>query len=219
MDAGFWHERWQRKEIGFHQEEVHPFLARFFSALKLPRGARVLVPFCGKSLDMLWLCEQGFAVTGVELSRLAIDEFFAENRLQPQISQQGAFLCYQLDQLTIYCGDFFALSAEQLGAVAAGYDRGSLVALPASMRPDYARQLCRLLKDGSQLLTISYAYDQQQLAGPPFSVPRAEVEELFAASCAISLLHSESTLERHLKLKAAGVQELLEEVYLLQLGA
>lgn len=216
MDTDFWQRRWQRGEIGFHQDEVHDFLQQYFPRLNLQAEARVLVPLCGKSLDLLWLREQGYQVIGVELSQQAVEEFWQENTLEPTISQSDGFRCYQREQLTIYCGDFFALREQQTGLLDAVYDRGALVALPTAMRQNYVRQLGRLLKPGSQLLTISYDYAQVQRPGPPFSVPQAELNELFADWCTIEKIHTESTLEKHQMLEAAGVQALTEEVYRLR---
>ncbi len=218
MDTDFWHRRWQRREIGFHNDEVHHFLQRFFPQLNLPQGAKVLVPLCGKSHDLLWLCEQGYQVVGVELSQQAVEEFCQENRLQPEIRAVDGFRCYQFERLSIYCGDFFALSEKQTGRVDAVYDRGSLVALPPKMREDYVRQLRQLLKTGNQMLCISYDFDQQQRPGPPFSVPQADLTELFADWCTLEKIHSESTLDRHQMLQAAEVQALQEEVYRLRIA-
>ena len=60
MQPEFWHDRWQRNQIGFHQEQVNPCLERLWPQLELPRGARVLVPLCGKSLDLSWLAAIGW---------------------------------------------------------------------------------------------------------------------------------------------------------------
>lgn len=216
MNTDFWHKRWQLREIGFHKDEVHHFLQRFWPELNLPSGTRILVPLCGKSHDLLWLREQGYQVIGVELSQQAIEEFCQENHLQPTISRVDGFDCYQLEQLRIYCGDFFVLSEEQTGSITAVYDRGSLVALPPKMREDYVQKLRRLLQTGSQMLTISYDFDQQQRPGPPFSLPQTELTELVGDWCTIEKLHSESAIETHQMLQADGVQTLQEEVYRLR---
>ncbi len=216
MDADFWHHSWQRRDIGFHKEAVHHLLERYFPQLKLPKGSRVLVPLCGKSLDLLWLREQGFAVVGVELSRVAIEEFFSENRLEFEVQSGDDFALYQADQLEIFCGDFFSLTPQMTGTIAAVYDRAALVALPPEMRVDYAIHLGKLLPRGAQLLTISFDYPQAQMAGPPFAVPETEIKELFAASFAVEKLHNEAALRRHKKLQMAGVQKLQEEVFRLE---
>ena len=33
MDAAFWHERWQRGEIGFHKASTNPLLQRWWPQL------------------------------------------------------------------------------------------------------------------------------------------------------------------------------------------
>jgi thiopurine S-methyltransferase len=68
MQPEFWHKRWASNQIGFHLPQVNPYLQRFWPALGLEEGSRVLVPLCGKSLDLLWLAHQGHEVLGVELS-------------------------------------------------------------------------------------------------------------------------------------------------------
>jgi thiopurine S-methyltransferase len=78
MDPDFWHERWKTNQIGFHQGEINHCLVRYWPSLGLKTGGRVLVPLCGKSRDMFWLLEQGFAVTGIEISPIAVEAFFAE---------------------------------------------------------------------------------------------------------------------------------------------
>ena len=54
-------------------------------ALDLPADSQVFVPLSGKSLDMVWLAEQGHRVLGVELSELAVRQFFDERGLVPAV--------------------------------------------------------------------------------------------------------------------------------------
>jgi thiopurine S-methyltransferase len=85
MDRNFWIERWRAHEIGFHQPEFEPALDRFWPRMDIERGTRVFVPLCGKSLDMLWFAQQGYGVVGAELSEQAVDEFFAEREVSPEV--------------------------------------------------------------------------------------------------------------------------------------
>ncbi len=78
MDAKFWHNRWQDNLIPFHKQRTNHFLEKYFDTLELGDGADVLVPLCGKSVDMRWLRERGCTVTGVELSDIAVRDFFNE---------------------------------------------------------------------------------------------------------------------------------------------
>jgi len=186
MDQHFWHERWQRKEIGFHQAEVNPLLIQYWHELGLAPGSRVLVPLCGKSLDLLWLREQGHEVVGAELSRVAVAEFFDAAGLTPTITpsiSHGETLNaglerWQADGIEIYCGDLFQLSASLLGRVDGWYDRAALVALPAAMRGPYVAHL-RQLAPMARGLLITLDYPQERVAGPPFSVEPAEVAERY----------------------------------------
>ena len=81
MQPEFWHDRWDRNQIGFHLQQVNPYLQRLWPTLGLAQGARVLVPLCGKSLDMSWLAANGFEVLGVELTQTAVEQFFSEQQV------------------------------------------------------------------------------------------------------------------------------------------
>lgn len=89
MDLEFWQEKWQRRDIAFHQAAANPLLVRSFKQLALAPGARVFLPLCGKSLDIHWLLAQGYQVVGAELSEMAVQELFAELGLVPTISSAG----------------------------------------------------------------------------------------------------------------------------------
>lgn len=179
MHEAFWQERWARSQIGFHQEKVNGYLRRHWARLGLAEQAAVLVPLCGKSLDLAWLAEQGHTVIGVELAERAVEDFFTERDVQPQISQQGAFKIYQAGKLRILCGDFFALSHADVADCQAFYDRAALIALPPEMRERYAAHLQATLPPACQGLLVTLVYDQQRMDGPPFSVEDAEVEQCF----------------------------------------
>ena len=168
---------------------------------------------CGKSNDMLWLLAQGHQVVGVELSRLAVGAFFSENDLQPALRHQGDFLISEIDGLQIFCGDFFALQPAILGKIDAVYDRAALVALPDVMRLDYASRMSALLEPGVKILLMTFAYPQQEMSVPPFSVQQEEVENLYHAWCDIKLLLSGDVLETELPLKERGLSQLNEQVY------
>lgn len=216
MRADFWHERWHNRQIGFHRNDFHPYLTQFWPTLVLPAGSRVLVPLCGKSRDLLWLRAQGHQVVGVELSALAVREFFAENGLEFSMQPHPRFEVYACDGITLYCGDFFDLSVAEVGEVRAVYDRAALIALPPDMRQRYAAHLLQLLAPGSQALVIGFEYPQQQMDGPPFSVEAPEVEALFAGDCQLEQLLDADILAQEPRFRDRGVTRLHETVYRLQ---
>lgn len=118
-----WQQCWRDREIGFHQQTVHPRLIRTWPRLGLASSNRIFVPLCGKSLDLLWLYRQGHGVIGVELSPLAVRAFFKESRLQAARHKRGRFTRWEHDRLTVACGDIFKLTAADLGDVKAVYER------------------------------------------------------------------------------------------------
>ncbi len=213
MNHDFWHQRWQQDQIGFHSQEINAHLQRFWPILAVTPGSRVFVPLCGKSNDMLWLLAQGHQVAGVELSPMAVDAFFSENNLHPNIRQQNNFLIYEIDGLQIFCGDFFALSSAGLGQIDAVYDRAALVAMPPEMRIEYVSHLSKLLEPGLKILLVSFDYPQLEMPGPPFSVPNEEIEMLFHNWCSIDLLTTEDALEHELRFKQRGLTSMNEQVY------
>jgi thiopurine S-methyltransferase len=194
MNTSFWFQKWNDREIGFHQLEANPLLTDHFSTLSLPTGSRVLVPLCGKTPDMRWLLSQTYQVAGVEMVETAVEEFFEESRLEPTVSKPDASEkhggsqaamqryhaegSYHAEGIDLFAGDFFALSPEQLGPVDAAYDRAALVALPEEMRSQYADHLKALVGPGPQLL-ITFRYDQSKMEGPPFSISPEELKRLY----------------------------------------
>ena len=213
MEPKFWQERWARNQIGFHLSEVNPYLQRHWPQLAVAEGSKVLVPLCGKSLDLMWLASHGLRVMGVELSEQAVEAFFNEQNLVPRITRRSAFTVYQADLIEVWCGDFFALDAEALVGCAALYDRAALIALPPLMRAQYAEHLSRLLPSGCQGLLITLDYDQTQKAGPPFAVTDDEVKVLFGSDWTLRALQEQDVLEESWKFVQEGVTRLDERVY------
>lgn len=164
-----WLERWAAGNIGFHRRDVHPALPRHWQ----PRGGSVLVPLCGKSLDLRWLAERGHTVVGVELAERAVLDFFAEQELAFD-RRDGALTAFAARELpiTLYCGDWFAFRAPPCDAL---YDRAALVALPPDLRAAYAAHTDSLLREGAFRLVVTLDYEQELVPGPPFSVPGPEV--------------------------------------------
>lgn len=181
MEASFWHQKWERGDIGFHESETNPMLIEHFEALNLPKGSRVFLPLCGKTRDAAWLLASGYRVAGAELSELAINELFKELGLAPEISTAGELIRYRAEDIDIFAGDIFALSAEYLGPISAIYDRAALVALPACVRKHYTSHLMNITGTAPQLL-ITYEYDPLLMDGPPFSVNEDEVKRHYGAS-------------------------------------
>jgi len=216
MDASYWNERWHAGQIGFHQGTVTPLLQQHWSAIGLPMGSTVFVPLAGKSLDLLWLAAQGHRVLGVEISRLAVEQFFAEHGLQPRIRESRSGTHYVAGDIELICGDAFALDAQALADCAGVFDRAALIALPPELRKPYATELYARLRSGCRGLLITLEYPQHEKAGPPFSVREDEVRTLYEPDWKIETLERRDILARQPAFVAEGVTALETVVYQLQ---
>jgi len=215
MQPEFWHQRWQRGETGWHLTEINLHLQEHWPRLGVGAGERVLVPLCGKTLDLLWLAGEGHRVLGVELSPIAVEALFRDNGLTPEVVEDPPFRRYRLDEIEVLCGDFFDLGTAQLGEVAAVYDRASLIALPPELRPRYVTHLEGLIRPETRGLLITLDYDQAQMAGPPFAVREAEVRSLFGTRFDIRRLAELDVLAENPNFRSRGVTSLTEQVYAL----
>lgn len=215
MEISFWHERWEREEIGFHRDQINPRLSEFFS--KLPelslKQSTILVPLCGKSLDLLWLSKRFASVIGVECSEIAIEAFFKEAKLRYQIKDQGHCQIYSANNITLIKADFFALEKAELGKFQYVYDRAALVALPTEMRQSYVRKVASLQTSGTIGLLITLGYKQELMSGPPFSVDENEVTRLFSRDFDIELLSSIELIGSEPRFAQRGLDSLIERSY------
>lgn len=209
-----WHERWRRNEIGFHQNEVNPYLMRHWPRLHVDRRAPVFVPLCGKSRDMLWLYEQGHPVTGVELSPIAIRDFFTEAGLAAEAVEAPPFTGMAHDQLRLLCGDFFALQPRQLpDGIQAVYDRAALIALPAEQRRRYVAHLADLLGGRVHMLLITVDYPAGEMSGPPFCVGDEEIMALYGGRWRVESLERVDALGANPRFRDKGLTRFEEAVY------
>ena len=189
MDTSFWHRKWEEGEIGFHESDVNKLLVSYLHHLSLVKGDHVFVPLCGKTLVISWLLANGYRVAGAELSRIAIEQLFAELGVKPEISVAGLMDRYSAPNVDIFVGDIFDLSSEMLGPIDVVFDRAALVALPDKMRNRYAVHLMNITDRAPQLL-ICYEYDQGSMAGPPFSVSNEEIRQHYSDSYELTLVSS-----------------------------
>ena len=218
MEPDFWHQRWAAGKLGFHQQKVNSRLKQFWNALAPApvRGAKALVPLCGKSLDMLWLAQSGYRVIGIEISDIACRDFYVENQLPYERINRAPFVKYIGDDIELWCGDWFDLQPDDLSDVRLVYDRAALIALPEPMRTDYAAHLAALLQPGSQVFLISMDYDENKMKGPPFSVPEHTVRDLFENNFSVKIITQSAGPDIVGHLAERGLDWLNEKVYLLQ---
>jgi len=214
MQPEFWHERWRTGQIGFHQPAVEPSLPRYWPELGVPAGrGRVFVPLCGKSLDLLWLRQQGHFVVGVELSAAALEAFCLENGVAARRRALGPFDVYEAENMELFRGDFFSLTPPLLGEVAAVYDRAALIAWPPGLRAPYAARIAELTRPGCRVLLLTLEYPQTQISGPPFSVKSEEIAALYGPRFTFEELAREDILAQEERLRSRGLTALAQVCY------
>lgn len=213
MNPEFWLKRWQEGATGFHLKRVTPLLTKYWPTLGLAPAARVLVPLCGKSLDMVWLAAQGHSVLGVELAPLAIEQFFEEQGLRAVEHDSPLGRHYVAGQIEIICGDIFGLDAGTLASCSGVYDRGALVALPPDMRRRYAQHVYGKLAPGYRGMLLTLEYDQALMEGPPFSVSEPEIRTLFGTHSQATNLDRMDILDKEPKFAQRGLKALESVVW------
>jgi len=175
----YWHNRWDKHLTGWHRDVFNDLLEKHWPSINPPKDGEVLVPLCGKSLDMIWLAKQGYKVVGLELVQQAIETFFLENKLESSTIKVDKHTKYSSPPFTIYQGNIFDLQSGMIQADA-WYDRAAMVALPNSVRQQYVKQIYNQTKPGAVGLLITFSYPEEEKEGPPFSLPDQAVIDYFS---------------------------------------
>ena len=208
-------ERWQKgwdsgrysvAGQAFHKAEVNPFLATHMPLLQLrpsedvDKQDRVLVPLCGKTVDMVYFADQKISVIGLEAIPRAIQEFAEEIVKSPQ--EPGSFRLHKDAQhnwkpngngyVGIVEGDALEFKVDEKGPVDAIWDRAALIALRPEDRDAYVLMLHDSLKPGGRVLLSVVEHDMVMVPevqpptgtsepyGPPYSITKEYVSSLFS---------------------------------------
>lgn len=80
---GFWADRWTDNKVGWHKDDIHHLLLKYTPRIASNNDTpvKVLVPLCGKTVDMAYLADhEGVSeVYGVDGVRKALEEFSDEH--------------------------------------------------------------------------------------------------------------------------------------------
>ena len=225
MHHSFWLQRWQEDRIGFHLDATNPYLSKYLSKLGQADNSHVFVPLCGKSHDLSYLHQQGYRVTGNELSCLAVKDFYTEQQLIASKSvifnensdgEQVELTHWHSPEVDIICADFFALKKHQLLDITAVYDRAALVALPSEIRKKYIRKLLEILPKKVSILLVTLDYDENEKQGPPFSVAEEEVYKLYDADFSIECLEISDIKAENRSPRSQNMSYFNERVFLIK---
>lgn len=214
MEKDFWLKKWEEQSIGFHQDKVHPILEKHLSVFKNKKlKDSVLVPLCGKSLDMIFLRDNGYEVIGSEFSKIACEDFFKENKIVYTLEETSEFIIFKGQNITLYCGDYFKLKLEEKASYL--YDRAAIVALDPKDRERYAKKHAELIAQNGKALIFCFEYNQSLCSGPPFSVEEYFVREYYEKDFEIEVLEENNIEIGNPRMKEAGVKSAIQKAYLL----
>eukprot|EP00591_Stephanopyxis_turris_P004305 CAMPEP_0195521450 /NCGR_PEP_ID=MMETSP0794_2-20130614/18707_1 /TAXON_ID=515487 /ORGANISM="Stephanopyxis turris, Strain CCMP 815" /LENGTH=276 /DNA_ID=CAMNT_0040651013 /DNA_START=156 /DNA_END=982 /DNA_ORIENTATION=+ len=208
-----WSKRWKNDMLGWHLSDVHPVLRKYLATvqsslqqqqqqqckddnLTSSPGLRVLVPLCGKSVDVAYLADLDTVteVVGVEGIQKAIHEFSVEHpNLKMNVPPNGGGeSCGHDNQLrrfrgrntSMIKGDFFCLDDRASdGLFDVVWDRASIVAIAPDRRKEYVSLLSKLMNPGGVILLVTIdkrdGTTEARRAGPPYSLDEGEVRRLF----------------------------------------
>ena len=189
-----WQKRWDKGDTTWHKEQVNPFLKEFFTSFTGEVAAKsILVPLCGKSVDLIWLHKKGMNVIGVELVKRAIEEFFDEHNMVYTVEESSVLpecLVYRHeDRMTIYQCDFFKITSELFGGpVDFLWDHGSLVAIEYESKLCYSKVIQSVFSSSGEGLVEVVGYDRTLHPGPPFSTVETDVVSFFSGKFSVEKL-------------------------------
>jgi thiopurine S-methyltransferase len=237
-----WSERWSNNTTGWHSDNVHESLVKFGSHI-IPgddtcpeNGVRLFVPLCGKSVDLAYLASQPNVaeVVGLDGIRKALEEFSNEHpslNIQPVSSSSlptAKYERFQGNSILLLKGDFFDLDETAAGGrFDAVWDRASIVAIQPELRKQYVDVISKVIKPGGMILLAALERrtgSQEGInAGPPFSVPEAEVRNLYEGQDwveSVELLEEVDQFERKPEDKErfsqSGVTSMYELVFVIK---
>ena len=209
----FWAERWQKNEIGFHAAQTNAFLQKYMESLKPDPTKKVLVPLCGKTLDLLFLAEHFGEVWGVEYIEQAAQDFFHEQNIKAEIEETSYGKLYRAGRIHFAVADIFLFLEKTDQQFDALYDRAALIALEEPRRLTYAQGLQKVLTQEAAMLLITLAYPQEDMAGPPFSVSDEETKRLFGAYAELQIMERLDILKSETKWRERGATRMDETIF------
>lgn len=173
MENTDWLKAWIDNNIRFHNEEYNTNLVKYWDDFTGGEKGTVFVPLCGKTLDMKYFNENGHNVYGVELSRIAVESFFNENKIT---YKKDGHLFYSND-IFLYNEDLFELNKSHFRDVKFIYDRASIIALPHDIRLKYVSWLKSTFPN-TPMFVQTIDFNNKEL-GPPFSIDESMINEYY----------------------------------------
>lgn len=165
-----WESRYEAGDTPWEKGSAAPPLLELITkrGVAMWGGGPVLVPGCGLGHDVRVLAELGLEVTGLDISRSAVER--AEDF--PVVGKES----YEV-------GDFLDTEWSGRHRFQAIWEHTCYCAIDPSRRPDYAASAAACLDDGGVLAGVFFLtpYDPgEEEDGPPFGATIEEIDACFA---------------------------------------
>ncbi|KAI0746394.1 thiol methyltransferase 1 [Daedaleopsis nitida] len=160
-----WDEAWKGEITPWDGGAQQPALKHLLesSGIDFPRSGTALVPGCGRGYDAITIASiLGLKTLGIDIAPTAV------KAANDYLKSSGA----EVD-VTFRVGDFFA----QDTPVDLVHDYTFFSALPPSRRPEWGRQMAKLVKPGGFLIVLIYPILPYTEVGPPFYVRPEHYDE------------------------------------------
>jgi len=190
----FWQNCYAKDYHPWHSSSVHPILIKWLGRLVTRVPSRILVPLCGRSVDLQYLYKLGHHVVGIELVEKPVREIFAEFGLQC-IEDRNEFQMRVLrtpdSRLQVYICDVVKMDWNSLGKFDFIWDRAAFVALYKQDRQAYADLIRNVVKPETNYLLQTTSYDQRYFSGPPYDTPLSVIEQVFGNQFVYTILEQD----------------------------
>ena len=157
----FWCKRFGEGTTPWDAGKVPAAFADFIT--RQPAPLNTLIPGCGSAWEATYLAEQGWPVTALDFSPVAVEN--------ARVVLGGA-------AVELICDDFFTFTPSAPCALI--YERAFLCALPRKLWADWGKRIAELLPPGG--LLAGYFFLCEQPKGPPFGILPDELDALLAAN-------------------------------------
>ena len=165
LDAAHWEECYRKGETPWDHGGPSPGLVDFLENERYTPG-KVLVPGCGVGHDCMTLARHGFDVTGVDVSRLALQK-------AADLASRNALA---VDYVRTDC---LHPRPEWLGAFDWVFEHTCFCAIDPENRGRYVDAMSSVLRGGGHLLGIFFHIQPE--TGPPFGTTREELRDRFGS--------------------------------------
>ncbi|KAF9365077.1 hypothetical protein BGX34_011499 [Mortierella sp. NVP85] len=132
---------------------------------QIPAAGNVLVPGCGRGVDVFYLRNTNRKVYGLDISPIAVQDCQNQQKDENIPDSQVEFMV----------GDFFKFDIPE-GAFQLIYDYTFFCAIQPEQRPQWGHRMAELISKDGVLITLMYPL-ADHAGGPPFAVSEAAYHE------------------------------------------